>query len=104
MLGHCIELTVYPRVGGGTLHNARPLHRTHGLSPRGRGNHHGRADDPASLRSIPAWAGEPGYSGACLPAPRVYPRVGGGTFAGVIHASDGRVYPRVGGGTPSIAP
>ena len=53
------------------------------------------------MRSIPAWAGEPGTRRSGLTLRWVYPRVGGGTF--VHHHSFshsfGRVYPRVGGGT-----
>ena len=53
-------LTVYPRVGGGTIH-------TPGF----------RTEHP--MGSIPAWAGEP-QGPAAAPGPfLVYPRVGGGT-------------------------
>ncbi len=70
---------VYPRVGGGTgwgvvRERARP-----GLSPRGRGNRRLRKAIRALVRSIPAWAGEPGGLGYALAEGGVYPRVGGGT-------------------------
>ena len=71
--------TVYPRVGGGThkviYRNTPPV----GLSPRGRGNHAGAADDVDFSRSIPAWAGEPGERATRAKEQGVYPRVGGGT-------------------------
>ena len=49
---------VYPRVGGGTPRVDRPSPRA-GLSPRGRGNLVVLPVRGISLRSIPAWAGEP---------------------------------------------
>ena len=50
---------VYPRVGGGT-HAWTPLkYLMKGLSPRGRGNHRRSFHIRLSIRSIPAWAGEP---------------------------------------------
>ena len=52
-----------------------------GLSPRGRGNHAVGHADVLDLGSIPAWAGEPHDCGGAADYPRVYPRVGGGTFA-----------------------
>ena len=79
------SLGVYPRVGGGTL--------SIGLSPRGRGNpSNGMMPMPyprvgggtqlvySSDRSIPAWAGEPSSSTRPIFVGSVYPRVGGGTF------------------------
>ena len=74
--------TVYPRVGGGTDSiSTLPAH-CGGLSPRGRGNHPDGANSEGTLRSIPAWAGEPPISAKPVPASKVYPRVGGGTLAG----------------------
>ena len=52
--------TVYPRVGGGNLVNARFISSFHGLSPRGRGKPAILVGLWKSVRSIPAWAGETG--------------------------------------------
>ena len=74
------DLTVYPRVGGGTFDERDAAQFESGLSPRGRGNLSILWCSPRKSRSIPAWAGEP------LPFQRkrrslaVYPRVGGGTW------------------------
>ena len=71
--------TVYPRVCGGTLGGRPSALRTHGLSPRMRGNHAVSVSAAAQEWSIPAYAGEPpAYSTPCAMA-RVYPRVCGGT-------------------------
>ena len=71
--------TVYPRVCGGTP-LIRPFrHRDGGLSPRVRGNLLLPIAPPASLRSIPACAGEPSRSPLAARRARVYPRVCGGT-------------------------
>ena len=51
-----------------------------GLSPRGRGNHFVRLIFVVSLRSIPAWAGEPETRAPVVWLKAVYPRVGGGTW------------------------
>ncbi len=70
---------VYPRVCGGTdwTHYAMTFGR--GLSPRVRGNPHGRRLTEGGTRSIPACAGEP-CTCFCAPFIRpVYPRVCGGT-------------------------
>ena len=74
---------VYPRVGGGTEmpSPSAPPHR--GLSPRGRGNRHGRRGRLHHWGSIPAWAGEPQSSPQSRSKRPVYPRVGGGTLAAV---------------------
>ena len=50
-----------------------------GLSPRGRGNHLVNIAGAATLRSIPAWAGEPLEMSDDVTLGPVYPRVGGGT-------------------------
>ena len=71
-------MTVYPRVGGGNLPDGRAHLVAAGLSPRGRGKLSSIAMSIASLRSIPAWAGE--------------------TLAGRLNALSLSVYPRVGGG------
>ena len=51
---------VYPRVGGGARTSSARRWTWLGLSPRGRGSLDRLSDPPISLRSIPAWAGEPG--------------------------------------------
>ena len=53
------DMTVYPRVGGGTEGGATEAQVDAGLSPRGRGNHERRGDARRYGGSIPAWAGEP---------------------------------------------
>ena len=72
-------LGVYPRVCGGTGHDARVEGDGDGLSPRVRGNQGPTASSIAPSGSIPACAGEP----LCVPQrqadERVYPRVCGGT-------------------------
>ena len=50
---------VYPRVGGGTSLAALTQKSQPGLSPRGRGNRTPYSMVVRSMRSIPAWAGEP---------------------------------------------
>ena len=72
--------TVYPRVGGGTLRNTRAVNGRRGLSPRGRGNRTAVTVSSRSLRSIPAWAGEPLPPLGNTTCHQVYPRVGGGTL------------------------
>ena len=72
---------VYPRVGGGTATPADKRYSFAGLSPRGRGNPVLSYMALAFTRSIPAWAGEPGYGGSSSDHSTVYPRVGGGTLA-----------------------
>ena len=75
---------VYPRVCGGTLCQANDPAPAQGLSPRVRGNH-AKAEAVGSLiRSIPACAGEPRLLSAGQKAPRVYPRVCGGTTAAAV--------------------
>ena len=50
------------------------------LSARGRGNRRSRRMRSSRLGSIPAWAGEPPHDRTTGTGPRVYPRVGGGTY------------------------
>ena len=113
---------VYPRVCGGT---ALPLYENvvaRGLSPRVRGNLVIVKNHYASMRSIPACAGEPLRVKSTDTYTRVYPRVCGGTsdsitpngwfgplsprVRGNLARSSGikevpEVYPRVCGGTPA---
>ena len=116
---------VYPRVCGGTGHRytARPC--AWGLSPRVRGNRRQYHFRLLLERSIPACAGEPKCASPVSWAPRVYPRVCGGTGWGreLLNDREGlsprvrgeprihplqqparRVYPRVCGGTMATAP
>ena len=77
---HCRTLPrVYPRVCGGTspIEWARYTYR--GLSPRVRGNPEMYLHPCASMRSIPACAGEPSLSDVLPRSIGVYPRVCGGT-------------------------
>ena len=70
---------VYPRVCGGTWNDAPSLSWNAGLSPRVRGNPWQRSGGLASVRSIPACAGEPPGVSSSSSGGRVYPRVCGGT-------------------------
>ena len=56
-----------------------------GLSPRVRGNHHEDLTDRERTRSIPACAGEPHANARIAHLVMVYPRVCGGTNAGLAH-------------------
>ena len=101
--GDRAAVQVYPRVGGETVTIRTGAGTGSGLSPRGRGNHSPRADDPSRRRSIPAWAGKPGRT--CGPARvvKVYPRVGGETRA---RHSGGHLLPGLsprGRGNPLVA-
>ena len=73
---------VYPRVCGGTISPSYPSHRRGGLSPRVRGNQWRSRPRCASLRSIPACAGEPAPGDVTIRNGEVYPRVCGGTTLG----------------------
>ena len=112
-------LPVYPRVYGGTGRMSLRLSNASGLSPRVRGNRlhripsrRGSRSIPACThglrycgdghqRSIPACTGEPPATDGGCSAPRVYPRVYGGTIIEVLvaGASDG-LSPRVRGNQP----
>ena len=50
---------VYPRVGGATSERSNVSESSMGLSPRGRGNPISPRCPRCSVRSIPAWAGQP---------------------------------------------
>ena len=60
-LAGCTEtgVWVYPRVCGGTFNPTVGADKSHGLSPRVRGNHLPSRPRLTELRSIPACAGEP---------------------------------------------
>ena len=70
---------VYPRVCGGTGESLLQGPGERGLSPRVRGNLKRWRKYPASIRSIPACAGEPHGVGRLAEPAGVYPRVCGGT-------------------------
>ena len=72
-------LSVYPRVCGGTGDRTRTCDLFPGLSPRVRGNQTPFQQQNEAVRSIPACAGEPTFSGAVSLTSMVYPRVCGGT-------------------------
>ena len=89
---------VYPRVCGGTPTMAWMPSRSHGLSPRVRGNPDDGMDALPVPRSIPACAGEPSLSRSTTRSPKVYPRVCGGTLADHPgHRAGGGLSPRVRG-------
>ena len=70
---------VYPRVCGGTHSPQTHLCVCNGLSPRLRGNPIGSGWIGVGCGSIPAFAGEPGWSVPVVRSDAVYPRVCGGT-------------------------
>ena len=89
-----IASAVYPRVGGGTnVIKVQDVAFT-GLSPRGRGNRNSTIRIERSMRSIPAWAGEPIAFPPIKDELWVYPRVGGGTGSARMS------FPRVEGLSP----
>ncbi len=79
-------IEVYPRVGGGTSEFLLCRRAAQGLSPRGRGNRRFRHRRRRRDGSIPAWAGEPPTPTPTPTLPAVYPRVGGGTAAGLRYS------------------
>ena len=70
----------HPRVGGGTAAARSCCSLATGPSPRGRGNRNIPWADAQDLRTIPAWAGEPGRPSRRSSLPSDHPRVGGGTW------------------------
>ena len=75
---------VYPRVCGGNRGRGRRRGRRPGLSPRVRGKPAATPTANASLRSIPACAGETGNGAESGCGGEVYPRVCGGNRAGGV--------------------
>ena len=69
---------VHPRVGGGAREGREGRTRPVGPSPRGRGSQNRVRRNRPALRSIPAWAGEPGARITAVSVSKVHPRVGGG--------------------------
>ena len=96
--GGASQISVYPRVCGGTAWVPKSPVKTVGLSPRVRGNRVIPGGNGYSVRSIPACAGEPRQGAACAIAMKVYPRVCGGTEPIVDRRADLRgLSPRVRG-------
>ena len=75
-----IQLSVYPRVCGGTPRVVNHPQTAVGLSPRVRGNPNQTGWGVRAAGSIPACAGEPKFAHLLDLAVRVYPRVCGGTY------------------------
>ena len=95
---------VYPRVCGGTSTRSHIPVSKAGLSPRVRGNRHGRRRGVKSAGSIPACAGEPDLLLPDASDTAVYPRVCGGTIGSKgCHLKCGGLSPRV-RGNPAHAP
>ena len=89
---------VYPRVCGGTVGSFSARRRNRGLSPRVRGNRAQHLRGVEHIGSIPACAGEPPRAAGRGAAPRVYPRVCGGTRPQPARPRDSRgLSPRVRG-------
>ena len=78
-----MKCAVYPRVCGGTAGIASWVPIKKGLSPRVRGNRVRSDREAVPVRSIPACAGEPRSGSSGHSSLKVYPRVCGGTSAGV---------------------
>ena len=78
--------------------------RLRGLSPRVRGNPLHQLQPAACLGSIPACAGEPGWTRRTGCPRRVYPRVCGGTYCDLEGVNGGAgLSPRVRGNRPAAA-
>ena len=58
------------------------MRQSRGLSPPTRGIHCSPSLRPCRLRSIPAYAGDPAYTGGSLGRCQVYPRLRGGSRGG----------------------
>ena len=95
---------VYPRVRGGTLPpNCSPTLKA-GLSPRARGNPVNVVPTKLQNGSIPACAGEPDWMLSNGVKVGVYPRVRGGTLAGLmLRASAEGLSPRARGNPSYVA-
>ena len=70
--------TVHPRVRGGATRTRSPSTGAGGPSPRSRGSRARLLSRCGTLRSIPAFAGEPRQRARCRRRPAVHPRVRGG--------------------------
>ena len=96
---------VYPRVCGGSTYLDDAGVKSEGLSPRVRGKRSAAVRTAGRVRSIPACAGEAQPAPTPSSAPRVYPRVCGGSDAkrGVGCFTRG-LSPRVRGKQPAAVP
>ena len=92
---------VYPRTCGGTSDSPGSTESPGGLSPHVRGNQLHWSPLVASLRSIPARAGEPRFFSPCDRSGEVYPRTCGGTMRAKTpeHVAEG-LSPHVRGNPP----
>ena len=81
--GSAFRFRVYPRVCGGSRQRWTPAAGVAGLSPRVRGKRLTDRPQRPRRRSIPACAGEALCAPARFTPPAVYPRVCGGSIAGV---------------------
>ena len=81
---HIRRIGLSPR-GRGNLRLPVAHRRGAGLSPRGRGNQPWHLPSQRAAGSIPAWAGGPFRVTPPSSINPVYPRVGGGTLAGIIN-------------------
>ena len=83
---------------GGTVSKSPIRTTSKGLSPRVRGNLSALSPPACAHRSIPACAGEPGWSEEQTESTKVYPRVCGGTSSPPYLTSDFKgLSPRVRG-------
>ena len=99
------EVTVYPRVCGGTETVSKEMQRVWGLSPRVRGNLVESLGDSDGARSIPACAGEPPPGLFRTTRKPVYPRVCGGTpFSTTVTPAATGLSPRVRGNQLKVVP
>ena len=98
-----VHWRVYPRVCGGTPDAGPEAPRVHGLSPRVRGNLALDFIQVIFCRSIPACAGEPGWTPSGSWDGPVYPRVCGGTITEVVvNLKSEGLSPRVRGNPPQV--
>ena len=67
-------------MGGGNADRGMVVTMAKALSPRGRGKRVKGTDFARNKGSIPAWAGETGFSCPACRITTVYPRVGGGNL------------------------
>ena len=84
------SLRVYPRPRGGTMRRDVTAVCMPGLSPPTRGNQPAPCAAAASMRSIPAHAGEPSPPTTPRASTGVYPRPRGGTPKASSHSRNGR--------------
>ena len=99
------DISVYPRVCGGTWATTWSKPAAYGLSPRVRGNLRYANENYINTGSIPACAGEPARLITGHPPSTVYPRVCGGTCCTTSNRlSHPGLSPRVRGNPPPRPP